>query len=71
MRSVNLTVQRNEIKSKSINKEQSQFQISQLEILVLYSMSMNVNVNMSFRLEILKETIVLMCLASNFHVIES
>ena len=38
---------------------------------VSYSRSTNVNVNMFFLLVILKETLVLMCLASNFDIIET
>jgi len=44
---------------------------SQIEALVSYSRSTNVNVNMSFVEVILKETLVLMCLASHFDIIEN
>ena len=47
------------------------FSNSQIEILVSFSRSTNVNVNMSFPNIILKETLVLMCLASHYDIIET
>ena len=46
------------------------FSNSQIELLVSFSRSTNVNVNMSFLIVILKETLLLMCLASHFKIIE-
>jgi len=43
---------------------------SKIETLVSYSRSTKVNVNISFLIAILKETLVLMCLASYFDIIE-
>jgi len=44
---------------------------SQIETLDSYSSSLYVNVNICFLIVILKETLVHMCLASHFHIIES
>jgi hypothetical protein len=58
-------------KCKSIINVRSSFQISQMKILVSYSRTTYVNVNMFFIIVILKETLVLMCLARHFVIIES
>jgi hypothetical protein len=58
-------------KMKSVIKVRSSYQITQLEILNSFTRSTYVNVNMSFLIVILKETLVFMCMASYFDIIES